>query len=82
MKQSLSEMAAEYDAAIEQLKQTLEKAKLNLKKAKLERNEDEYQRLLKVIGIYREELHDMSIISDTLRHYYDTDDRERAVKAG
>lgn len=73
MKQSLYEMAKGYDDAIEQLEQSLAKAKIKFRKAKLELKEDECQKLLRLIEIYREELRDMKIVSDTLKHYYDRD---------
>ncbi len=73
MKQSLYEMAKGYDDAIEQLELSLAKAKIKFRKAKLELKEDECQKLLRLIEIYREELRDMKIVSDTLKHYYDRD---------
>lgn len=79
MSKTLSQLAKEYDDAIEQLRIILEKTELKRKKARLEKNEDEHQRLVKLIGIYREELRDMRIISDTLRHYYDEDDKNRGI---
>ena len=70
MSQSLKELADEYAASIDGVREIVLKTKTEMKKAKISGNEDKYRLLLRKLAICYEEIRDMKIVEDTLRGYY------------
>lgn len=76
MSKSLVELANEYDTSIAAMLECVEKIKKEKRKAYLAGDSDSYKQLSsKLLTVY-EEIRDMRIIAEHLKHYYDESERK------
>ncbi|MBQ8209918.1 MAG: hypothetical protein IJZ35_04990 [Clostridia bacterium] len=79
MNTKFDEMAKEYEQSIELLSGCIPDIRAQRKKAALEGDKDRFRLLSKKLAVVYEEIRDMRIVAETLRHYYDDCDNEEQL---
>lgn len=74
MNKSLCELAQEYEKSILAMCECADKIKKEKKRARLDGDTDAFKLLSAKLFVIYEEIRDMRIIADTLKHYYDKDE--------
>lgn len=75
MSRSLYELAAEYDTAIAAMEECAAKIKMERKLAFAKGDADSIKKITAKLYVVYEEIRDMKLIAQSLRHYYDDDEK-------
>lgn len=79
MNKSLEQLAAEYDESVAMLKNLIPDIRQERKQAIADGNADKAKKLSEKLLIMYEEIRDMQIISENLKHYYDNSSSEKSL---
>lgn len=73
MNKSLYELAQEYETSISAMIECADKVKKEKRQARLDGDTDAFKLLSAKLFVIYEEIRDMKIVAENLKHYYDTE---------